>query len=319
MNISFKTLILTISLSINMSSFAVVEGENGIETQRVGRYPHTYIKADSPLFEDNNPEKILKTLKEFVAKCKTQEPNNAVYFQLPDEKSQHIGLLRKAGFQYDSDWYNTISMPEGAEERIAVGQVWIIRNKSSVPAQPSFTHTGRMTYIDKNGYVLLVKKGPTKTFPGGISNAGEDPLGTALREFEEEVGVKDINKKSIVPLGVLHRTPKTDSLGLIAAGDTSFYYACVVDSKENIALTKQESEISWMGWLHWKEILQSEEVGSHIKLMVEKMVSGSENDETLTHELPDFHTLYRSPGREENAKIWNPSMFITLPRTKPLI
>ncbi|TXG75768.1 hypothetical protein E6Q11_06735 [Candidatus Dojkabacteria bacterium] len=127
------------------TTLAVVGGENGIETMQVGRYNHTYIKADSPLFDDANSESTLEILKAFVDKCKDQEPKNAVYIQLPDDKSALIALLRKSGFRYESEWYRTFVTKAGSEDREAMGQVWIVRNDSSVPAQPSFTHTGRVT------------------------------------------------------------------------------------------------------------------------------------------------------------------------------
>jgi len=301
-------------LILSTNLLAVVPGENGIETFKEGRREHTYINASSPIFS-GDLSLASQELKSFVEKCSIIEPKNAVYFQLPFAKGHLMPILVSAGFKFEAVWYTT---PEGSEERIPNGLIWIIKNKSSVPPQSTFTHTSRLGVIDKNGFVLLVQKGPVKTFPGGIADSTENPLVTAHREFKEEVGV-DLNINAFVQLGVLHRTPQSDLQGPKEAGDTSFYYAYVIENKDHLKLTIQEDEISWAGWVHWSEIVQSNDVGGHIKLMVEKICKGTLNDESLVYELPDFHTLYRSPAKESAAKIWNKTMSMTMSKMPPLL
>ena len=70
----------------SISLLAVVKGENGIETEQIGRYHHTYVKAGSPLFADENRDTASEILNTFIEKCKLLEINSAVYIQLPDEK-----------------------------------------------------------------------------------------------------------------------------------------------------------------------------------------------------------------------------------------
>lgn len=317
-HINMTRIISTIALSTTAAltaALAVVPGENGIETYTEGRRGYTYIQADSPLFQENDQDRIQSVFQDFIDKCKTSEPNHAIYFNVSFEHAPLMKLLNQTGFQYYNDWFKTIP---GTTERQRIGQQWIIKNNSTVPPAPSFTHTSRIAVIDLNGYVLLAQKGPTKTFFGGIADEGEDPLQTALREFEEEAGVA-LDQNKIMPIGTLHRTPKKDLHGLKTGGDTSFYYACLVDHKDNITLTLQEKEVPWAGWVHWSEISQMKDVGKHIKLFVEKMLNGTNNDQQWAYELPDFYTYYRSPDKEANALIWNEKMSVTFPKMPPLL
>lgn len=315
MMISWKRALRFFSpLALSVNLLAVVPGENGIETFKGDRYEHTYISASSPVF---GGDLILASneLNNFIIKCLKQEPKNAVYFQLPFEKGHLMPILVSAGFKYEAQWYST---PQGSEERTHGGQVWIIRNESSVSPQSSFTHTSRLGVMDKNGFVLLLQMGPVKTFPGGIADKAENPLVTAHRKFREKVGI-NLNINDFALLGVLHRTPKSDLHGLKEGGDTSFYYAYVIDNKDNLNLNIQEKEVSWAGWVHWTEIVQSKDVGGHIKLMVEKIYKGTLNDENLVYELPNFHALYGSPAKENDAKIWQETMSMIMPKMPPLV
>lgn len=303
--------------------FAVVPGENGIETTQVGRYPHTYIKADSPLFNSEDKDSALSIFQAFIDKCKAIEPDNAVYIQLPDEKSALIPLLRKTGFNYESQWYRKFSTETGVEDREAIGQIWIIRNNSAVPAQPSFTHTARVTVFttmadnsDEIGYFLMVKgkRIPAKMFPGGTSNPGESSIATALREIEEEVGLHFEDKSQFRLLSVVEREPKSDSQGLKAAGDTTFYYGLAISEKQRHALELRVNtdELSWAGWVYWKDLLDDPEVGEQYKLMVRTIISGKNKSDPFVLSKPDFHKLYQPSQREEAAKTWNDTMIVTL-------
>lgn len=317
MNNQKKLLTFALSMMVSTNALAVVEGENGIETCAKGRYKHTYIKADSPIF-DKEQKEVLPTLKNFIEKCKQLEPENAVYFQLPYNKGALMSLVQQVGFRYDCELYIT---PEKSNERKAVGQQWIIRNNSLVPAKPSFTHTSRIGVVDKKGNVLLIqpKKGRKKTFPGGTADFAEDPINTGIREVLEEVKVQ-LSKESIIPLAVLHRKPLEDSQGFKAAGDTSFYYASVISNKDELTLIPQKNEIYWAGWMHWSDLIKGSEVGNHIKLVVEKIFKGSENDKSCVHELPDFHTFYKNEKIKQAAALkWKPTMSVTISKMGPLV
>lgn len=278
----------------------------------------------SPLFEDSNSESALEILKAFVDKCRDQEPKNAVYIQLPDDKSALIALLRKSGFRYESEWYRTFVTEPGLDDREAMGQVWIVRNDSSVPAQPSFTHTGRVTLYttvandvyDPIGYFLMVKgkRIPAKMFPGGTANPGETSIATALRELEEELGLHFEDKSQFRLLSVIEREPKSDSQGIKTAGDTTFYYGLAISEgqRQSIELKLNMNELSWAGWVHWKDLLDDPEVGEQYKMMIKNIVWGKSDSEPFNVASPDFHTLYRSPQREEAAKIWSEKMNVTL-------
>lgn len=305
----FKLLSSSLSTSITLSTavFSYVPGENGIETETQGEYDHTYILPNSSAFLEENALDILSS---FVEKCRMEDRKHAVYVQVPYHQIYLCDLLHKAGFKYDTNWFVPV---EGKEERQDIGQQWIIRHESSVPAQASFTHTARVILFDREKNVLQVQKGAIKTFPGGISDPGEPSVLTAIREVEEEVGIK-IQKEKLFVVETIERQAKSDSCGPKAAGDTIFYYGYAIENKDELGpLTLQVEEIKWAGWRHYEEILADKKgTGEHIRLALNAIFKGSENNTSFSFQVPDFHIQSRPEKKLEASKIWNETMHVTI-------
>lgn len=282
-----------------------------------GRRGYTYVKPESPLFQEENKDAVKSVFERFINKCKKKEPDKALYCQFTFDQASLMKLLHLVGFEYYSDWYQTNNL---TGDRHPVGQQWVIKNQSTVPPSASFTHASRLGIFDGEGYFLLVqhKNRPGKTFPGGIVERGIDPRQTAEDEVQEEVGI-DISNEKVFLLGVLHRTPLMDAYGLKIAADTSFYFACQVAHRNDYSLKLQLSELAWAGWLHWKDALEDQEVGEHVKVYIEKLAKGSMADQEWTYKLPDFHTYYKSPSKEENALLWQKEMVVHLPKMSTLL
>lgn len=297
-------------------SLALIGWKLGIEIYK-GRRDYTYIKPESFLFQKENKEEVQSVFEKFINKCKKKEPDKAIYCQFTFDQAPIMKVLHHVGFQYYSDWYETNKL---TGVRHPMGQQWVLKNQSTVPPAPSFTHTARLGIFDEDGYFLLVehKNRPGKTFPGGIVERGMDPRQTAEDEVREEVGI-DLNNEQVFLLGVLHRTPVMDSYGLRAAADTSFYFGCRVSHRAHYLIKLQQSELAWAVWYHWKEALEDPRVGEHVKVYIEKIAKGSMDDAQSSYKLPDFHRSYNSPSREENALLWQKEMVVHVGKMPSLL
>lgn len=310
-----RQLSLSVMASIVMatSGSAYVDGEEfGMKTFKQGDYKHTYIAADSSL----------ENLPKLIEKCQNEDRGNAIYMRVPLGQMGLCKLLDQAGFKYNANWYKNV---EGTEDRQLLGQEWIIYNESKVPVVLPSGKAARGFLVAQDGFVLLVKsKKIGWTGVGGVFDEGETSPLTVKREVGEEVNLA-LDKEKLDLTAVIERTPLRDSLGLKSATDTLFYYTYSWPiPKEVTAIKLQTSELEAYKWFHWKEILDSPDIGQHVKLTVSAIIEGTINNPNfmtspeqgntlkLSHELPDLWTYNKIQRyREQGEKTWSPTLTIS--------
>ena len=308
----FYTTIFFYSALVSLGN--AMEDNKDFEMHSDSRRGHTYIHMDSPIFNTKDVQSVEEKLKTLVEDLKKKKPKKAIYVELPFQQGEWMAVLNNAGFEYYSDWFT--EGKDGTRQR--KGQKWIISNDSSVPAKPSFTHTARICIIresDKN--ILLVNGKSGMTFPGGMSDATEDPFKTGIREVWEEVGLQ-LDESKVFLAATLHRDPLKDEFGHKESGNTSFYYGYV--SQKPMILKIQEDEVSKAKWMHWNEIIKDEknEVAAHIRHIVKRLFNGFENEESYETKLKAFHQYYKEPYKSRGAKTWKEDISVVMPLMKAL-
>lgn len=97
---------------------------------------------------------------------------------------------------------------------------------------------------DERGRVLNVRKRGTVSLmlPGGKHEAGEDPLRTAVREFEEELGIS-LDPERLRALGVFRAAAANEPGSIVEA--SVFEHPLV----EAAAAARPRAEIEYLEWV----------------------------------------------------------------------
>lgn len=100
-------------------------------------------------------------------------------------------------------------------------------------------------FIFKNGKFLIVKRAENDTFypnyweiPGGKVEYGEEPDNGALRELEEEVGLK---VKLISPISVINYGDLVKDIQYIQIN-----YLCKIEGEQEVKLSEEHSGYKWV-------------------------------------------------------------------------
>jgi 8-oxo-dGTP pyrophosphatase MutT (NUDIX family) len=91
-------------------------------------------------------------------------------------------------------------------------------------------------------------------FPKGRKNTDENDINCAIREFEEETGIK----KELLNLSGNTLTLEEGFIGTNNKSYKNKYYIAHVKNAKNISLEKyQESEVSYVGWKDINELMSN--------------------------------------------------------------
>lgn len=179
------------------------------------------------------------------------------YFDVLDEHGNKTGLIKlRSAVHRDGDWHRAV-------------HIWIVNHQ---------------------GEVLLQRRAPNKdSFPnfwdisvGGHLQAGDEPLAAAVREVEEEIGLK-VSPTDLEPL-CEHHSSSQPRPGFL---NNSFYNSYIIRTDKNIAdMTRQEAEVSELKFVPFLEF----------KAMIES------NDSTLVPHPVDYRAIIKLLELEFGSK-----------------
>jgi ADP-ribose pyrophosphatase YjhB (NUDIX family) len=178
-------------------------------------------------------EKLQASLKIWM-----EEKRKGVWLQIPINKSQLISVAVELGFVFHH-----------AEADYVMMTLWLPKTTNKLPRYSSFyVGVGGFVVNDKKEVLVIKEKNGSYTnfwkMPGGSVDPGEDVHLAAVREVEEETGVKTEFKQMLC-----FRQHNT-----AAFGKSDLYFVCLLKPLSS-EIKPQEDEIAEAKWMPLDEFV----------------------------------------------------------------
>ncbi len=197
---------------------------------KIDSYKNIVIMLKSP------SNRVVSQLKRVIAEMQKSYKNYGLYVQIPVNHGDFSSKLEKIGFKFcESD--TTLKT-----------LTYLYANGRNIP-ELNYAYTAAAVYLLRNNpetgvREILIINEPQKTIAniiGGISEKGESPEDTVIRETREEVGVT-LNKDKLKLVAVAH-TVRPDKKSLV-----EFLYVC--DEFEGTQRLMVKKSVNVLGFQH---------------------------------------------------------------------
>lgn len=254
----------------------IVKTDKKIEYKR-DQFDNFHVELSS--IQEANPD----DLKNFLIQASSQNPESAVFINIPHEVNQLNSRILQAGFS------PLIIDKEKTQ--------WMIRNKSPMPEPATATAGARVILKDHKNNLLVIEDKHIQgrwIFPGGSVEQKELPVLAAARELQEEVGLI-VQPRDLTEVCRLTRT----SANRYGYSDYAHFFMA---KKCTGILTIDPKEISQAHWLPIDELASKESINNlKITPFMKALVAHVKNEcKTSSSEcIPDFRQLNKKEGEKD--------------------